>query len=226
MQSVADGAEFHVQVVIKVPHDPSSLIQDLSKLLIDNKVTDVKIVCDGEKFKCHKAILAARSDVFAAMFEWSGSTEDQTGEVKIEDIDAKTMKSFIMYMYENRVPEQDADMNLLFAADKYNLDDLVSLCQDSIMSNISEETVLDIAVSSRLLPSQKVFEAAMEFIETCPIKSLKAGNDWKIFKKESAKAAMEIAQNPTSDDSEDDDEVPNHAEGLVNPKVRAKKPRN
>jgi hypothetical protein len=174
MLGVVDGAEYHVEVVIKVLHDPSSLIQDLSKLLDDKKVTDVKIVCNGETFKCHKAILAARSDVFAAMFEMSGSTEETTGEVKIKDIDAKTMKSFLMYMYQNRVLKQDADMNLLFAADKYNIADLVLLCEESIMSNISDETVLDIAMSSRLLASQEVFEAAKEFIESRPIKSLKS----------------------------------------------------
>jgi hypothetical protein len=195
LRSLSDGPAFHVEVVIKVRHDPSSLIQDLSKLLNDKKFTDVKIVCDGEAFKCHKAILATRSDVFATMFEMSGSTEDQTGEVKIEDIDAKTMKSLIIYMYQNRVLEQDADMmDLLFAADKYNLADLVLLCEESIMKNISDETVLDIAVSSRLLPSQKVFEAAKKFIESRPIKSLKAGNDWKMFEKGNPKAAKEMTQ--------------------------------
>jgi hypothetical protein len=120
-----------------------------------------------------------------------------TGEVKIEDIDVKTMKSLIIYMYQNHVTEQDVDMNLLFAADKYNLAELVSHCQESVLKNISDETVLDIAMSSRLLASQKVFEAAKKFIDSRPIKSLKAGNDWKKFKKENPKEAKEITQKPT-----------------------------
>jgi hypothetical protein len=197
MSLVSRGPKFHVEVVIKVLYDPSSLIQDLSKLLNDKKVTDVKIICDGETFKCHKAILAARSDVFSAMFEMSSSIEANTGEVKIEDIDAKTMKSLILYMYQNHVPKQDADINLLLAADKYNLADLVLLCQESMMSNISDETVLDIAVSSRLLASQHIFKAAKKFINTRPIESLKDGNAWKMFNKENPEVAKEITQKPS-----------------------------
>jgi hypothetical protein len=151
----------------------------------------------------------------------SGSTKDNTVEleVKIVDIYAKTMKSLILYMYQNNVPEPDVDwLNLLLAANKYNLAelvshcqesilknisdntvslDIVSLCKESMMSNISDETVLEIAVSSRLLASQEVFEVAKKFIESRPIKSLKAGNTWKKFKKENPKEAKEITQKLT-----------------------------
>jgi hypothetical protein len=192
------SGQVHVEVVIKFLHErsltegslnerSSSLIQDLAKLFDDKKQTDFNIVCDGETFKCHKAILAARSEVFYSMFQMSGSTEKKTGEVKVEDIDAKTMKSLLMYMYKNHFPGVEASMNLLYAADKYNLAELVLHCQESIMKNISDETVLDIAVSSKILASQEVYEAAKKFIDTRPIKSLKAGNAWKKFKKENPK---------------------------------------
>jgi hypothetical protein len=159
----------------------------------DSKVNDVYIICNGESFKCHKAILSARSDVFAAMFEMS---KDNTDEVEIEDIDDWTMKSLLLYIYENFA--DDADINLLLAAEKYNLADLVLLCEDSVISNISDETVLDIAASSRLLASQNVFEATKKFINARPLKSLKAGNVWKMFKTENPTLAKEITQKPTT----------------------------
>jgi speckle-type POZ protein len=138
------GQALQLQVVVKVLNDPNLLIQDLSQLLNDKNVCDIKIVCNGyETFECHKAILASRSDVFSAMFEMTGGTESQTGVVKIDDIGAKTMKSMLNYMYQNHVSEQDIDMPLLLAADKYNLAELASKCQQILKYKISGDTVLE-----------------------------------------------------------------------------------
>jgi hypothetical protein len=188
-----DTPQFYVEVVIKFLHEQSfterkrfSLIQDLARLFDDKKKTDFKIVCDGETFKCHKAILAARSDVFYSMFQRSES-RNKSGKVKkFKDIDAKTMKSLLRYIYQNHFPEGgEVDMNLLNGAHKYNLAELVSHCQESIVKNISDETAWDIAVSSRLMAYQDIYEAAKKFINTHP--SLKAGNAWQTFKKENSK---------------------------------------
>jgi hypothetical protein len=127
-----------------------------------------------------------------------GNTEDNTDEVEIKDFDDWTMKSLLSYIYENYVPKYDPDIDLLLAAEKYNLADLVLLCEDSVISNISDETVLDIAASSRLLASQNVFEATKKFINARPLKSLKAGNVWKMFKTENPTLAKEITQKPTT----------------------------
>jgi speckle-type POZ protein len=154
----------------------------LSRLLIDRKVSDVKIVCDGgdETFECHKAILASRSDVFSAMFEMTGGTESQTGVVKIDDISAKTMKSILAYIYRNHVSEQDIDMPLLLAADKYNLAELASKCQKILKYKIAVDTVLDILAANRLLSCQDLFESGKNFIRSCQVKNLNQdGELWK-----------------------------------------------
>ena len=43
--------------------------EQLEKVFSEKRFTDVKIECQGRTFDCHKAILAARSPVFLAMFE-------------------------------------------------------------------------------------------------------------------------------------------------------------
>jgi hypothetical protein len=48
----------------------------------NEKFSDIKIVCGKETFFCHKNILSSRSDVFAAMFDMTESTENQTGILK------------------------------------------------------------------------------------------------------------------------------------------------
>jgi hypothetical protein len=74
-----------------------NLYQDAVKLFTSGKFSDVKIVCGNETFPCHKAVLAARSDVFEDMFDMTGSTENQEGVVQVDDFDARTMKSLLAY---------------------------------------------------------------------------------------------------------------------------------
>ena len=40
------------------------LHEKLSKLCLQDELSDVEIICDGKIFKCHKMILCAQSDAF------------------------------------------------------------------------------------------------------------------------------------------------------------------
>ncbi len=85
-----------------------------------------KAVADKEgcEFTCHKAVLEARSDVFSAMFQHQETVENQTSTIRIEDMDARTAKLFLDFLYTDDLP-QDLPMEQLFslltAADKYNV---------------------------------------------------------------------------------------------------------
>jgi len=99
------------------PEDPSSSGQikstkdqvcaDFSKILEEDKFSDVllKVTLGRETtFRCHKAILAARSPVFDAMF--SGDfIENTTNTVEIKDIHANTMKHFLDFLYAGQFKE-------------------------------------------------------------------------------------------------------------------------
>ena len=52
---------------------------------------DITLICDKKRFHAHKTILAARSDVFSAMFNHSNTEEATTNEVQIEDADPGTL---------------------------------------------------------------------------------------------------------------------------------------
>jgi len=65
-----------------------TLTTDLSNLLRDQTFSDVKFDVHGEEFAAHKAIMAARSEVFSAMFAThSNFAEAQNGSVKIVDVE-------------------------------------------------------------------------------------------------------------------------------------------
>ena len=45
-----------------------TLEETMKSLCLNENLSDMKIVCDGQEFPCHKFILSARSDVFRTMF--------------------------------------------------------------------------------------------------------------------------------------------------------------
>ena len=82
------------------------------------KFSDAKI-CIGEKeFNVHRTILAARSPVFAAMFEHD-CEENRQNMVRISDIDADVFQDLLRYTYSAKIPSLDKYPSELFiAADK------------------------------------------------------------------------------------------------------------
>ena len=114
-----------------------------------------------KEFQAHKIILSGRSPVFAQMFEHD-MREKSTNKVEIEDIEPNTLKELISYIYTGKTPmllsaidewnytgyltEEYPDeeiseptvsalevaKNLLYAADKYQIDGLVDVCEECL----------------------------------------------------------------------------------------------
>jgi speckle-type POZ protein len=85
--------------------------------------------CGGKEFPVHRYVLAARSPVFKATFSHEETKEVQTGEVEIEDVDPETLEVLIKYIYTDTVGDEDWTIDLLSAADKYNLVTLLNNCE-------------------------------------------------------------------------------------------------
>ena len=76
-----------------------------------------------------QVVISFSSDVFETMFE-SDMEEARERMVVIEDIKAKTIEKFLEFIYTKRLPENAFLPELIFAADKYNVRDLVSFPAD------------------------------------------------------------------------------------------------
>ena len=66
-----------------------------SKLFQEKEFMDLKIICKGKVFECHKNVLSCQSDVFKTMLLNMKTDEAKSGEVKIKDIDGKFCLNFI-----------------------------------------------------------------------------------------------------------------------------------
>ena len=93
-------------------------MDDLEVILKNGKHSDVEIVVSGHQFKAHKAILAARSPVFAAMFD-NQMKESQQNRVEINDIDEEVFEKVLRFIYCDKVCNEDIESNIGLFIIKY-----------------------------------------------------------------------------------------------------------
>ena len=151
-------------------------ILDMGKILRDEKFPDVTIVCQGEEFPCHKAILAGRSSVFEAMFSHN-MKEKMENKVVVEDIDADTLDGLLCFIYCGSTTSGKS-AKLLVAAEKYNLMDLKKLCEENLCVNITVENVLDRLELADLHNAAILRSMALKFIGR-NAKEVAAQKDWR-----------------------------------------------
>jgi len=136
-----------------------------SKLFNRKKLSDFKIICDGKTIDCHKNVLATQSDVFETMFMNMDLDEAKSGEVEIEDLDFDTMETLIYFLYNEEIQDQKLiNTKLLYAADKYNVSELLEICATFLKCNLSVENALDVLVASHHLNQQDLLKAASDFV--------------------------------------------------------------
>ncbi len=122
----------------------------LGKRLWDNKdiTGDVRLTCGDVDFKAHKVVLMVSSDVLQAMFSHEDTSESQTGIVEIKDLNPTCLKEFLHYIYFNRLSQNvklaEEVKDLLIAAEKYNVVDLKTLCENKLTAMLSPCNVGDI----------------------------------------------------------------------------------
>ena len=136
----------------------------------EKEFADVKIVCDGRHFYCHKVVLGSQSDIFKTMFKNKSLSEEQSEGVMIieeNDFDCDIMEQLLRYFYFQKVEEGDViNADLMVAADKYNVKGLLNFCTKYLESNLhlDEDYALDILVKAELIGQKNLFDAASKYI--------------------------------------------------------------
>ncbi|CAG2168212.1 unnamed protein product, partial [Oppiella nova] len=164
---VADSVNISGQnnsIQFKVPE--CRLSDDLSILFESQKFSDVLLVVNGREYYAHKAILAARSPVFAAMFEHE-MEEKKQNKVEITDMDHEVLREMLRFIYTGKATNlEKMDADLLAAADKYDLERLKVMCEESLCSNLSVETAAEVLILADMHSANQLKAHAIEYINT------------------------------------------------------------
>ena len=139
---------------------------DYKKMFGDRHLADFELkTSDGESLKAHKVILAARSPMFYAMLT-TAMKEAKENYTIIPDFDSFVIEEVLRYIYYNEVENLDEYVGeLVFAAEKYQLDGLKKLCVDKIILSLTKENVLEwLENADRLTKTGKLFKKCLNLI--------------------------------------------------------------
>lgn len=135
---------------------------DNFKAFYNDESGDVKIICDGKEFFCHKLLLTSQSPVFRAMFAHA-SKENEEGSIPIEDCTSEALQEFLFFLYHAKLrpaPFTSADLEVVFGlvhlASKYQIQVLVDVTKDLLMDIMNVDNVLKIMVMVDKYPELKM----------------------------------------------------------------------
>ncbi|XP_046983429.1 ankyrin-3-like [Schistocerca americana] len=125
----------------------------------------VTLVAGETRVAAHRAVLAAASPVFAAMFAHD-MLEASCGQVSIDDVEGPVLRLLVAYTYTLQAPQRpDTAAQLLSAADKYGLSALKAACERQLISQLAVETAAATAVTAVRHSCPDATRAAVAFIQ-------------------------------------------------------------
>ncbi|CAL4924952.1 unnamed protein product [Urochloa decumbens] len=165
----------------------SDLSAHLGDLLSTGRGADVVFEVGGETFAAHRAVLAARSPVFAAEL-FSAMREGDTTPaaaagvvVRVEDMEPRVFQALLRFAYTDSLPlETTAKRNeegamcqhLLVAADRYDMERLKLVCEDKLCRHIDVRTAAIILTLAEQHGCSRLKKACLDFV--CAPGNLKA----------------------------------------------------
>jgi speckle-type POZ protein len=161
---------------IKVPI--CHLSDDMGQLFERSPFSDVTLYVGDRQFHVHKAILAARSPVFNAMFEHE-MEERKQNKVEVTDVEQEVMSELLRYIYTGKAPNLNkmAD-ELLAVADKYALERLKVMCEEALCNSLNIDNVSDVFALADLHSAEQLKMHAIDFINSHATDVMDTGG-WK-----------------------------------------------
>jgi BTB/POZ domain len=160
-----DSVEVYNSSNIRDLKPQPNLNSSVTKLLTNNSLTDVTLKVQGKELKAHKVILAAMSPVFEAMLK-EGTREHQDSKVNIEDIKSDVFEVFLRFLYSGQVEQLDEMfMDLLAAADKYDVQPLKEICVRHMAENISVDNAIELLILAERHSVESLKSLSLQFIK-------------------------------------------------------------
>ena len=121
--------------------------------------------------------------------------EATSGEIKITDtlpkITATAMENLLFFIYHENLDEAKITGDLLVAANKYDVSDLVNYCVKFLGDNLSEKNVAGVMTSAFLADQEELFQSAYKFLFKLKIENVEI-KAWKNLDKKNPTLAANM----------------------------------
>ncbi|XP_049769403.1 speckle-type POZ protein-like [Schistocerca cancellata] len=125
----------------------------------------VTLVAGDTWLVAHRAVLAARSPVIAAMF-LHGTPEASSDQLALPDVEGPVLQELLGYLYTLQAPQLPGMAHqLLAAADRYGVSVLKAECEQQVAAQLSVETAAATAVLAIRHSADSLKQAAVAYIK-------------------------------------------------------------
>ncbi|XP_019750997.1 kelch-like protein 6 isoform X3 [Hippocampus comes] len=123
---------------------PAALQRGMEDLQINLELIDVVVCVQGHEFPCHRAILAAASQYFRAMF-CSGLRESHEAKVEMKGLGSETMQTLLQYTYTSQaILTQSNVHDVLEAASQFQFLRVVDACVGYLSRSLTSDTCIGV----------------------------------------------------------------------------------
>eukprot|EP00164_Ancoracysta_twista_P002019 GFYU01002662.1.p1 GENE.GFYU01002662.1~~GFYU01002662.1.p1 ORF type:complete len:364 (+),score=37.02 GFYU01002662.1:159-1250(+) len=142
------------------------LVADYRRLLNNPEFSDLEFMVEGKKIHAHRVILTARSECFRAMLT-SGMKESRERQVFIDNIAHDVFWSVLEFIYtEECAISPDKAMDILEAADRFQLDSLKEMCEDVMAKCIDMDNVADMIQEADRHMAHRLKRECLDYVIT------------------------------------------------------------
>ncbi|KAH1009352.1 kelch-like protein 26 [Dendroctonus ponderosae] len=121
------------------------LLDGLNSLWQKGELLDISLIVEGRVFRAHRAVLAACSDYFRAMFT-DNMLEARQTEICLNGISARGFRQLLEYAYTARLALNLANVqDVLAAASHVQMVNCIIACSNYLQSQIDIDNCVDIA---------------------------------------------------------------------------------
>lgn len=136
----------------------------MATLYEQHRLCDVTIIVQKEEFPCHRAVLAAASGYFDAMFS-SQMTEAKSERVSISEIKPDVFRSVLKFIYfGSSVISTESVESLLHAACMFQITPLQSDCEEFLLEQLAVENCIGFWVTGMTYSCCKLEQESWTFI--------------------------------------------------------------
>ena len=138
-----------------------SLAQNIEREV--HRFCDFTLECEDQEIPVNRLLLAARSPVFSAMFS-ENFQEAKTGCTSVKDVDLKSLEALVKFCHTDNLDKDDLTTDLLAAANKYTIQEVVEKCEKHLSLTLSVENAIDYYLVASLHEAKKLRTDAKKFI--------------------------------------------------------------
>ncbi|KAK8519662.1 hypothetical protein V6N11_064820 [Hibiscus sabdariffa] len=151
---------------------------------------------DAPLIPAHRALLAARSEIFRNMLDSDGCKAPASDTITLPELNTEELECLLEFLYSGNLGLDKLEKHvysLFVAADKYEIPYLLDFCERYMLSSLNASNVLEILEISDACSNKTLKETALNFIVR-NMEDIVFSGDYDVFAPKNPHLGMQITR--------------------------------